>query len=173
MRAIQARTFTVGVFLIASTIAMLGMRYAPRFERLESTAAGDPCSVSCGQDRNLACNPWTQHIAESGYEVDEGGPHGSHEDCRTDLCDWAGGPDSMHPSCLEGRNLAKSGDYEKLKAAVAALDDHTVQQLLGKYPKALVVNAERESIMVVNCELKPIANLPLDREQFGRLVSAP
>ena len=44
MRAIQARTFTVGVFLIASTIAMLGMRYAPRFGRARrhSRPAGVP-----------------------------------------------------------------------------------------------------------------------------------
>ena len=77
----------------------------------------------------------------------------------------------MHPSCVESLNPARSGDYERLKAAIDAQDDRSLHQLFQRYPKVLVVNANRESVQVISCDGIPRANLPLHAQQFERLVN--
>ncbi len=170
MRPIHALgPLAIGTFLIVSVMAMLGTRYAPSYEAPGSITTSD-CNVSCGQDSQLECES-TEHIAYSGYAVDETAPHGSHSSCEDGTCAWEGGSEGMHPSCIESLNLARSGDYERLKAAIAAQDDRSLQQLLRRYSKVVVVNAKRESIQVVSCDGIPRANLPLHTQQFERLVS--
>jgi len=77
MRAIHsARLLAVGVALILGVIGTLGARSALGNEHPRPVASSDPCSVSCGQDAELECR-LSEHIAESGYHVDQAGPHGS------------------------------------------------------------------------------------------------
>lgn len=159
----------VGVFLIVSVMVMAGARNAPSHGAPSSMAFD--CWVSCGQAPDLECGG-SDHVALQGYMVDNTGPHGPHASCLTSTCDFEGGPEGMHTSCVESQNLAISGDYERLKAAIAAQDDGSLHNLLGRYPRALVVNAARESLQVVSCDGTPRANLPLQAEQFERLVNA-
>jgi len=166
-----ARPIATGVFLLVSVMVMLGARYASGNEAVSVAVAAFDCSVSCGQDSYLECDPDTEHIAYDGYAVDQPGPHGPHTNCQAELCEWDGGPRSMHPGCLGTLNLVGSGDYARLKAALAAQDDATLQQLMRRY-SVVVLNANRGSIQVISCDGLPRANLPVHPQQFERLVNA-
>ena len=185
MRWMHARSSLIsGCCLFMGVMVLLGARYAPSDAIANATAsqnAGLAIEATMKEAAAMRdCHAWcsfafcddhSEHYADySGGDDDEEGPHGTHSRCLTGTCAWSGGPEYMHPACYASQNLAKSGDYDRLKVAIRSADASSVHRLLRQYPKALTVNVRRQSIQVLGCDSAPLANLPLEASLYARLA---